>query len=1107
VIYLCPSDSVITSASLTNQAPSDVIELRERTGTGTGVVAVSGGYTGAADTVIDVEVVDSAGTSRPHTEPVIDGVGNGTLVVAIAGSVSAQDFTLTLRDAGAPEQFAKVDAFGVTIRAAAAGAGGNGITLSIAHAWTDTATEYSVPEDLPAGSAIIGTGAAYNFGAPDLLADGTIPTSAPILRFGDDAHLCRPYRQFAAGQYTYSVSPTLPRTIPAGVPVWSVSGGVTATLVQGATTETYGPHATIFALLNAIRQGSALAVIEGVVADDRRPGGMGVAPVNIRTGGHLQSSVRQGSQYIRDAAIVTSVATTAATETVTAECVELRTGAELWRLRGAISGVIGEVRSGVAFVGGPLESFTIPQQLPAITQGVRGDITYSWNPSGPDSPSCMLLWRPIVGRNAVSKSLTFTYTERQTDDCKCEDQIIDGVPNPACLGVSGLDDGGAEMDALGGIIEIKRREVDAYIADLIMTPNVGKVQTKALYDVIDTVFENKQYSSIDPGDGSTVVEDQLYLIGQPQVMEGAVGTNPAYSANSWLVSVLDAIRARIINALTASLDATTFPPQWEASTAYGFGQLIRPTNDTYIRWFQSGGYGTSGASAPSWNNTLAGTTSDNGITWTAYASRYQEWLDAWDAFQTRITDETDGLPDDWLRPDINGASADVVARRFTEDFNLALGKSDASDPEAGTDCWRDTGARFWWVNTDGPYLPAFTNTYYHSVAREYDEQGNEAIRETREFGFAIQTCPLKLRPGDSITVNIRSDGVQQTTYQIGDSVALQLVRGESLVTAGGRNATVTQVWSVRGSVVGGLPDYTITDPAAPSTYVQSGVTLTLTQGALPWRLGDAITFSAEGARVRWRRDGGSWSGSIDIGPIDIGDGMTLTFTGGKAPSWVGGDRWTIDALAVHGGTRLLSPRADGLAKWTADSDITAATSGAVRVGALLGTEGITAAQLVGSNDAFATEVTRVAMTEAADGWCAILPAAVTATQWRVEATGAGSAQWLYLGPGRQLALSQRTALAELGRADIRETITPRGVRRSASVAHTACDHASYRALLTALGIARASHDGILGAVEDRDASSASRYRAPSELSATDVHGMQPDPGRRVVSVDVELGSV
>lgn len=1104
MIYLCPSDQAITAIEMTQQAVSDVWSLRSRTGSGSGQVGINGGYTGAADTVIDVEIVDSAGATRPHTEPVIDGAGNGSLAVTLAGSVAPQEFTLTLRDAGSPAQNASAAVLGVVLRAVASGSSGNGITLTIAPAWTETGTDYSLPADIGASASQVGIGAAWNFGAPDLLDDGTLPATAPFLRFGDDAFIARMYRQFVDGQYAYFITPSPPRNLPADVPVWSLSGGVTATLRQGATTESYGPDATIYALLNAIRQGSALVSIEGVVADDRRPNGMGILPVSLRTDGHVQSSVRQGSRYIRQAAVRASAVTTAPTEVVTAECVELRTGAELWRLRGAISGAIGEVRSGETFVGGPLASLLIPQQLPANTNGARGTITHAWQPSGPNSPDCLLLWRPIVGRDAVSKSVTFVYTERQRDDCECEDQPIAGGPNPACLGV-GIGGEEGEMDALAGIIEIKRREVETYFKNLVSTTNVAAIGagTRQTIETAPTVLTWPATITIEDREQIAIAEAsaQRVIDGQ-QAPRYKSETENVARTNAFLISVIDAIRSRIITALSASLDATMFPPVWQASTAYTFGQLVRPTQDVYTRWFQAGGYGTSGASEPTWNNTLSGTTTDSGVTWTAHASRYQAWLTAWAAAQTALTS---GLPGAWLYPDIEGANPDILARRFTEEFNLASGKSEA-DSLTGTDCWQDTGAPFWWVNTDGPYLPAFTNTYYHSVAREYDETGVERLRETREFGFAIQTCPNKLQPGDRVVITINADGVSQVTYQVGDTLALQLVSGETVSTAGGRNAVTTQTWSVRGSTVGGLPDYTIADPASPPTYAQSGVTLTLSQGTIPFRLGDRITFAAEGARVRWRRDGGSWSSTADIGTISIGDGMSLAFAGGPAPSWVPGDRWTIDAIAVHGPGRLLSPKGDGLAKWTAGNSITSTVSGAVRVAALLGVEGVTAASLVGSNDDFSTETHRVVMTATADGFAAVLPSPLTAAKWRVETTGAGSAQWLYIGPGRQLAVATRD-IPELGVATIRERYTPRGVSRSASVLHTACSDASVRALRAAFGVSRSAHDGIVGAVEVNDPASASRYRAPAEISVTDVKGMQPTPALRVLSTTINLEAV
>lgn len=655
------------------------------------------------------------------------------------------------------------------------------------------------------------------------------------------------------------------------------------------------------------------------------------------------------------------------------------------------------------------------------------------------------------------------------------------------------------MDALAGVREIRRREVELFLSQLVMTDNIVRAPASKAYHTTNAAISN--YTPIQPP-GADPMTYQAHLTPTASI-EQNIGN--VIAGNSWLLSVIDSIKSRVLNALATSLDVTIMPPTWTASTAYGFGQLIRRVSDDYTRWYMAQGYGTTGASEPTWNTTLDANTTDSGVTWKAHTSRYQEWLDAWEDFKTLIVDETDGLPDAWLYPDIDGAVPDVIARRWTENFAISSGKSDASSL-TGTDCWQDTGSRYWWVNVDGPYMPIFTNVYYHSAISERDDNDNEIVSGTSEFGFALQTCAADLEPGDRVVITIDAgEGVAPSGYQIGDKITLQLVRGEAVTTAGGRNAITAQTWSVRGSAVGGLPDYTVADPTAPPLYVESGVTLQLVPGSIPFRLGDTITFAAEGARVRWRRDGGSWSASTDIGTISIGDGMSLAFTGGAAPSWVSGDRWTIDAIAVHGASRMLSPRTDGVGRWTADSDITATTVGPVRVAALLGVTGITGAELVASDDNFATEAARVAMTEAADGWCAVLPSAATHAKWRIETTGAGTVQWLYVGPGRHLVLSN--GRPEFGVTEISESITHRGLRRSASVSHTACDYASVRALLSVFATARASHDGIVGAVEDNDASSASRYRAPDQIDIADVFGHQPVPVKRLVSVDVSLGSL
>ena len=66
------------------------------------------------------------------------------------------------------------------------------------------------------------------------------------------------------------------------------------------------------------------------------------------------------------------------------------------------------------------------------------------------------------------------------------------------------------------------------------------------------------------------------------------------------------------------------PPAWQASTAYTVratgdaktGSVIKPTTANG-RHFKCTTAGTSGATEPTWNTTIGGTTTDGGVTWTA----------------------------------------------------------------------------------------------------------------------------------------------------------------------------------------------------------------------------------------------------------------------------------------------------------------------------------------------------------------------------------------------------------------------------------------------------------------------------------------------------------
>lgn len=128
-------------------------------------------------------------------------------------------------------------------------------------------------------------------------------------------------------------------------------------------------------------------------------------------------------------------------------------------------------------------------------------------------------------------------------------------------------------------------------------------------------------------------------------------------------------------------------------------------------------------------------------------------------------------------------------------------KSDSSSGDAGG-CWIDHGDAFWWVDTDGYYLPAFTNQAYISARRNTD---TGKAYSTMEFGFGlVVACPDRLMKGDSLTIRISQVDTERP-YQVGDEAIIQTVAAGPAWLAGGVDGTDVQTLRVVGAVSGALP--------------------------------------------------------------------------------------------------------------------------------------------------------------------------------------------------------------------------------------------------------------------------------------------------------------
>jgi hypothetical protein len=282
----------------------------------------------------------------------------------------------------------------------------------------------------------------------------------------------------------------------------------------------------------------------------------------------------------------------------------------------------------------------------------------------------------------------------------------------------------------------------------------------------------------------------------------------------------------------------------------------------------------------------------------ALAAWDQLWLDVKTDLELLLSNRNSGIG--WLDdgPYRNGVAlgADYFQRYQSRIDNIrimvGIYPNFNSAGSCGDGCWRDDpSATHWWVDTNGRYLPIFSNQTYVSSVR--DENG--APVSTKEFGVGIVVaCEDRLKVGDSVTITIdRAD--TERPYQVGDEIIIAVVGAGPAYLSGGVDGTDTQTWVVSGSVDGTLPPYSVPAAGAP-TYTASGATVQLAPGGIPFALGDSFSIAIEAGQFVWRRDGGTWSVPVDIeDSVPLADGLAAEWLPGIAPSFVGGDTWTFRA--------------------------------------------------------------------------------------------------------------------------------------------------------------------------------------------------------------------
>lgn len=458
--------SAVLTPSVVQTVASQVNEIPTAR-SGKAKLSLTGDYSGTEAATYDFQIMDASVATQLLSTPISSGVGSGLLANLVATG-PAQQFTVQLVDEGLPTTTSSVDFEGVKIVSRTPGAGGNAINISVDQSTlVFVPTSYSLLNDLDIGAGsdtTALTGAGYFWDTKQLGADGAIPTAAHRIAFGDDtSQIYLQYRVYKPGQitgssdgYGYYFVPAIQRVIPAGTKVVFVTGGRTVTLSDGVhSDETYTDVETDFDILNDINTTSVMCMVDGIVALDRTPTGQASREFSVRTDARPLPSSGTGSSFATgfDSVFVNSGA---ATELITATCFATNAsvapfahlGHEQWKLRGSVSGDLGEIYTGEPYVD-PSGNFglTIPIRLP-LTAGLKTGAFTAGNPlyvsraAGVENPPIC----PValdLGPNATDGSILLTYTKRPSGACACGSLPVPDL-DTACLGNI---DGGSEAMA------------------------------------------------------------------------------------------------------------------------------------------------------------------------------------------------------------------------------------------------------------------------------------------------------------------------------------------------------------------------------------------------------------------------------------------------------------------------------------------------------------------------------------------------------------------------------------------------------------------------------------------------------------------------------------
>lgn len=437
------------------QRPSTQLYHLQQQRSGNGRMVLTGPYTGAEDSIVDVEVLGGASGALRASTITVNGVGNGTLdVQSVDVGAAPQTLQFTLLNSGTYPTPALLDFFGVQLAARLEGADGNAVNLSVVRNLTFTGLQFATIETMATGQSSF-EGPQYDWGQPSATG-ADIPEGALRISFSGYPTVHRAWKTWESGRFVYRIDPPLPYEIAENSRIQEVTGDYTLTADDGVTEEEY-TAVTIHDFLTQVQARSTLLQVLGVVAPDRAPGGQAVTDIPLRTDAHALPSIASRT-IIGSKIVVGDVDSSAATQNITVTCLGRTgtgsSGGQTWSVEGGVVGQLPAATTGVLYTDGPVQ-FTI--QTPPVATTLSASILGRFLPTsrleGEGLPA--ICFKPLLlGAAAINKEVTFEYRQRPPDECSCSTAPALRV-SMQCLGLE--PDGGTDMD-----VEYQTRLVDLY---------------------------------------------------------------------------------------------------------------------------------------------------------------------------------------------------------------------------------------------------------------------------------------------------------------------------------------------------------------------------------------------------------------------------------------------------------------------------------------------------------------------------------------------------------------------------------------------------------------------------------------------------------------------